>query len=34
MIKEAKSYGFDECLAFTKVQVARRAAAENAVKAK
>jgi putative aldouronate transport system substrate-binding protein len=34
MAKEAKSYGFDECLAFTKVQVARRAAAENAVKAK
>jgi multiple sugar transport system substrate-binding protein/putative aldouronate transport system substrate-binding protein len=32
MTKEAKSYGFDECLAFTKVQVARRAAAENAVK--
>jgi multiple sugar transport system substrate-binding protein/putative aldouronate transport system substrate-binding protein len=34
MTKEAKSYGFDECLAFTKTQVARRAAAENAVKVK
>jgi len=34
MAKEAKSYGFDECLAFTKTQVARRIAAENAVKAK
>lgn len=34
MNKDAKSYGFDDCLAFTKTQVARRAAAENAVKAK
>jgi putative aldouronate transport system substrate-binding protein len=34
MTKEAKSYGFDECLAFTKTQVARRVAAENAVKGK
>jgi putative aldouronate transport system substrate-binding protein len=32
MTKEVKSYGFDDVLAFTKAQVARRAAAENAVK--
>jgi putative aldouronate transport system substrate-binding protein len=32
MDKEVRSYGFDDCLAFTKAQVARRAAAENAVK--
>jgi hypothetical protein len=30
MTAQAKSYGFDECLAFTKTQVARRAAAEDA----
>jgi multiple sugar transport system substrate-binding protein/putative aldouronate transport system substrate-binding protein len=34
MVKEANSYGFADCLAFTKTQVARRAAAEDAVKAK
>jgi multiple sugar transport system substrate-binding protein/putative aldouronate transport system substrate-binding protein len=34
MAKDVKSYGFDECLAFTKAQVARRIAAENAVKTK
>jgi len=34
MIKEANDYGFSECLAFTAKQVAKRAAAENAVKAK
>jgi multiple sugar transport system substrate-binding protein/putative aldouronate transport system substrate-binding protein len=31
MTKEVYSYGFDEILAFTKTQVARRAAAEDAV---
>ncbi len=34
MIKEANDYGFAECMAFTMKQVERRAAAENAVKAK
>lgn len=32
MDKEVRSYGWDEVQAFTKVQVARRIAAENAVK--
>jgi putative aldouronate transport system substrate-binding protein len=34
MIKESYDYGFADCLEFTMTQVARRAAAENAVKAK
>jgi multiple sugar transport system substrate-binding protein/putative aldouronate transport system substrate-binding protein len=34
MTKELKAYGFADCLAFTKTQVAKRVAAENAVKAK
>ena len=34
MIKEVNAYGYAECLAFTKTQVQRRIAAENAVKAK
>ncbi len=31
MAKELKEYGFDECVAFSKAQAARRAAAEDAV---
>lgn len=34
MIKETADYGFADCLAFTKTQIARRIAAENAVKVK
>jgi putative aldouronate transport system substrate-binding protein len=34
MVKEVDAYGYATCLAFTKTQVQRRIAAENAVKAK
>jgi putative aldouronate transport system substrate-binding protein len=34
MTKEVNAYGYADCLAFTKAQVQRRIAAENAVKAK
>jgi len=34
MTKDVNSYGFADCLAFTKAQVAKRVAAENSVKAK